>query len=476
MKTLAFAAALVLAVTGGTARADVFAVVPAGADASVPFVLPSAETPNTPGSLLLPLAWREHAAVQPSITYPELQALWRSAGAAYGIPWEVLAAINKIESNFGRNMGPSSAGAVGWMQFMPDTWLRWGTDGDGDRIADPWDPQDGVYSAARYLAAAGGMADLRRSVFAYNHAEWYVDDVLELAAVFGQGGGEATLTYDTMQQDLGGAQLAIVQASDALTAALKDRKRAARVEADLLARVDRQKLFSDRLAAQRWATLAGIEHAAVQSRVEALRVALAEAEQVLADARARSQAAAFSPAGGSLLGAPMYSGHYVFPVGGGPSVVSVGAEHHDYPAADIAAPEGAPLYALSNGVVTKSWRYDSRCGIGFTIETTDGLSWTYCHLAYLEPAVVQGAALAAGSPVGLVGSTGHSTGPHLHLQLQPASVYPQAQPWFQSFAGTAFRWQGDPPALAAAAVPRSGDVFTEVGASEPEPDVVFFNR
>ena len=151
-------------------------------------MLPSAEAPNAEGSLLLPLEWRERSAAQPSIAYPELEALWRSAGSAYGIPWEVLAAINKIESNFGRNMGPSSAGAVGWMQFMPDTWLRWGTDGDGDGVADPWDPEDGVYSAARYLAAAGGMADLRRSVFAYNHAEWYVDDVLELAAVFGQGG------------------------------------------------------------------------------------------------------------------------------------------------------------------------------------------------------------------------------------------------------------------------------------------------
>ena len=460
--------------TGGTARADVFAVVSAGT--GVPFALPSAETPNTPGSLLLPLAWTERATVQPSISYPELEALWRSAGSAYGIPWEVLAAINKIESNFGRNMGPSSAGAVGWMQFMPETWLRWGTDGDGDRLADPWDPQDGVYSAARYLAAAGGMADLRRSVFAYNHAEWYVNDVLELAAVFGQGEGETTLAYDTMQQDLGGAQLAIVQASEALTAALKERKRAARVEAELLADVGRQRLFSDRLAAQKRATLAGVAHAAVESRVAALREVLAEAEQVLADARARTQGAAFSPAAGALLGAPSYSGDYVFPVGGGASVVSVGADHHDYPAADIAAPAGSPLYALSNGVVEKAWRYDSRCGIGFTIETGDGLTWTYCHLAYLEPTVVPGAALSAGAPVGLVGSTGHSTGPHLHLQLQPATVYPQAQAWFQSFAGSAFQWQGDPPPLAAPLVPRSGDVFSEVGETEPDDGVVFFNR
>ena len=213
----------------------------------------------------------------------------RTAGSAYGIPWEVLAAINKIESNFGRNMGPSSAGAVGWMQFMPDTWLSWGTDGDGDRIVDPWDPQDAVYSAARYLAAAGGMADLRRSIFAYNHAEWYVDDVLELAAMFGQGMGEATLTYDTMQQDLRSAELAIVQASQALTVALTERKRAARIEAGLLAEVGRQKLFSERLVAQKRATLAGVEQASVQSRIDALRHVLAEAEQTLADARARSQ-------------------------------------------------------------------------------------------------------------------------------------------------------------------------------------------
>jgi murein DD-endopeptidase MepM/ murein hydrolase activator NlpD len=476
MKKVALAAALVLAVTGGTARADVFALVPISHSTGAPLVLPSAETPNAPGSLLLPLAWMERSLAQPSMTYLELEALWRNAGSAYGIPWEVLAAINKIESNFGRNMGPSSAGAVGWMQFMPDTWLRWGTDGDGDRIADPWDPQDGVYSAARYLAAAGGSADLRRAIFAYNHAEWYVDDVLELAAVFGQGGGEATLTYDTMQEDLRAAQLAIVQASEALTAALKERKHASRIESGLLADVDRQKLFSDRLAAQKRATLAGVAHAAIERRIEALRSVLAEAEQALADSRARSQGAAFAPAAGSLLSAPSFSGDYVFPVGGGPSVVSVGATHHDYPAADIAAPAGSPLYALSNGVVTRAWRYDSRCGIGFTMQTTDGLTWTYCHLAYREPAVVAGASLAAGASVGLVGSTGHSTGPHLHLQLQPATVYPQTQAWFQSFAGVAFLWQGDPAPLAAPAAPRSGDVFAEAGEAEAEADVVFFNR
>ena len=82
------------------------------------------------------------------------------------------------------------------------------------------------------------------------------------------------------------------------------------------------------------------------------------------------------------------------------------------------------------------------CGIGFVLGTADGRSWTYCHLSFLEPAVQPGASLAAGAPVGLVGSTGHSTGPHLHLQTGPELTYPQQEEWFRSFAGTAFAWQG----------------------------------
>ena len=100
------------------------------------------------------------------------------------MPWNVLAAINKIESNFGRNMGPSSAGAIGWMQFMPSTWIRWGTDANGDGIADPWNPVDAIYSAARYLAASGAASDIRQAVFSYNHATWYVNDVMAVAQLY----------------------------------------------------------------------------------------------------------------------------------------------------------------------------------------------------------------------------------------------------------------------------------------------------
>jgi hypothetical protein len=117
--------------------------------------------------------------------------------------------------NFGRNMGPSSAGAVGWMQFMPDTWLRWGTDGDGDGLADPWDPEDGVFSAARYLAATGGTTDISRAVFAYNHAQWYVDEVLALASVFG-GDVDVAFTLDKLAIRLEEAQTAVAETSKAL--------------------------------------------------------------------------------------------------------------------------------------------------------------------------------------------------------------------------------------------------------------------
>jgi membrane-bound lytic murein transglycosylase B len=114
----------------------------------------------------------------------QLHMLWQLAGSRYGVPWQVLAAINKIETNYGQNMGPSSAGAIGWMQFMPSTWRQWGVDANGDGRADPTNPADAIFSAARYLAAAGAGTNLRRAIYAYNHADWYVNDVLQLAGSY----------------------------------------------------------------------------------------------------------------------------------------------------------------------------------------------------------------------------------------------------------------------------------------------------
>jgi hypothetical protein len=116
---------------------------------------------------------------------PFLLPIYQAAGIQYGVRWEVLAAINEIETDYGRNLNVSSAGAVGWMQFMPSTWKRWGVDANGDRRRDPYNPVDAIFSAARYLKAAGADSDLRRAVFAYNHADWYVQSVLLRARLLG---------------------------------------------------------------------------------------------------------------------------------------------------------------------------------------------------------------------------------------------------------------------------------------------------
>ena len=414
--------------------------------------LASAETPNVPGSLVLPPAWESQASQRVALSFAELQALWKQAGAAYGIPWEVLAAINKIETNFGQNMGPSSAGAVGWMQFMPDTWLRWGMDATGDGVADPWNPYDGVHAAARYLAAAGARDDLYRGIYAYNHADWYVQDVLELAQTYARGGLDITFGLESMELSSAGADVATIMAK--LDAALAEQERFTRVEQRLLRRINRTRLLSDRLPLQKRAVLAGVRVSDAEAEIERLRAQLAEAQTSVDAVRNGTWTgsvamAVISPGGGDE----------VFPVVGGAGLVSVGRDHHDYPAADIAAPYGSPVVAHASGVVAAAWPTPTgNCGIGFQLATDDGRTWTYCHFAFLEPTVRVGVVLGAGFPVGAVGSTGRSTGPHLHLQLNPATSYPQNEAWFSRFAGTAFHWQGE-------AVPDSRSLA--VGAPHP---------
>jgi murein DD-endopeptidase MepM/ murein hydrolase activator NlpD len=448
MRTLVAALAAVVALAADTASGATFAPVPEPAPAAPgPVMLPSAETPNPAGSLLLPPGVFEAPFLpvrEPD--YAELHALWLRAGAAYGIPWQVLAAINKIESNFGRNMGPSSAGAVGWMQFIPDTWLRWGMDGNGDGIADPWSPEDAVYAAARYLAAAGGRADVPRAIFAYNHAQWYVDDVLALAALFGGGdagvGVDVVFSLDRLAVALETAQQQVAALSSQLeTARATEVEAAARVESTGSAEANLDALVSDRAVAARDAYEAeGALHAA-SAEVRRLEGELAAAQAALEAAQAGVHDASFAPAAAGVLRMPTRADGYVFPVAGGPDSVTVGRDHHDYPAADIAAPLGAPVHALADAVVL-SLTDEGRCGIGLTLRTLDGLQWIYCHLSYRDPGLAAGSLLVAGQWVGLVGSTGNSTGPHLHLGLQPAR-YPQEMPWFQEFAGIAFAWQGE---------------------------------
>ncbi len=109
---------------------------------------------------------------------PFLLPIYQAAGIQYDVPWQILAAINEIETDYGRNLSVSSAGAVGWMQFMPATWKTYGVDANGDGVADPYNPVDAIFTAARYLHAAGASKNLSGAIFSYNHATWYVQSVL----------------------------------------------------------------------------------------------------------------------------------------------------------------------------------------------------------------------------------------------------------------------------------------------------------
>jgi hypothetical protein len=117
---------------------------------------------------------------------PFLLPIYQACGTEYGIPWEVLASINKIETAFGTNLNVSSAGAVGWMQFLPSSWEMYGLDANGDGRKDPYNPVDAICAAAHYLHIAGGSKDLYGAIFAYNHADWYVQEVLLYARAYGK--------------------------------------------------------------------------------------------------------------------------------------------------------------------------------------------------------------------------------------------------------------------------------------------------
>jgi cell wall-associated NlpC family hydrolase len=133
---------------------------------------------------------------------PQYLLLYEQAGVAYGVPWPVLAGIGKVECDHGRSPNPACwqegavnyAGAGGPMQFLAATWASYGVDAEGDGKADRWDPADAVFAAANYLKASGAPADIAGAVFAYNHSQAYVDEVLRLASIYAAGIGSGATT------------------------------------------------------------------------------------------------------------------------------------------------------------------------------------------------------------------------------------------------------------------------------------------
>jgi hypothetical protein len=110
-----------------------------------------------------------------------------AADSSCHLPWTVLAAIADTESGFGANMATSSAGAIGYGQFLPSTWVAYG------QGANPYDYRDALPAMARYLCASGAGQNLRSALWDYNHADWYVAEILQKADHYGglgaSGGG-----------------------------------------------------------------------------------------------------------------------------------------------------------------------------------------------------------------------------------------------------------------------------------------------
>ncbi|MGW9635901.1 C40 family peptidase [Nocardiopsis alba] len=175
--------------------------------------------------------------------------LYREAGEDRGIPWNILAGIGQVESHHGRWDGPGITeghndwGAAGPMQFgsldgsaAGNSWggepiqdvedrpdQGYGVDGNGDGIVNVYDPADAIPAAADYLISHGIEDDVRQAIFGYNHAWWYVDDVLEWAERYSDGDFDTTDSIRTAvvcQLDEEGAPIG--RAPDELTQAVVD--------------------------------------------------------------------------------------------------------------------------------------------------------------------------------------------------------------------------------------------------------------
>jgi len=178
------------AVTAPSANGGGVQPAPKGPDGGSPYSAGGAPTTANPTTTIAPFGPAPigvpNFVIDSFEIPPFLLPIYQACGTEYGIPWEVLASINKIETAFGTNTNVSSAGAVGWMQFLPSSWEQFGLDANGDGKKDPYNPVDAICAAAHYLKLAGGNHDLYQAIFAYNHADWYVQEVLLYARAYGR--------------------------------------------------------------------------------------------------------------------------------------------------------------------------------------------------------------------------------------------------------------------------------------------------
>ncbi|MDE3075728.1 MAG: bifunctional lytic transglycosylase/C40 family peptidase [Chloroflexota bacterium] len=128
----------------------------------------------------------------------QLQSM-QAAASSCGLPWQVLAGVAKVESNFGQNMATSTAGAIGYGQFLPSTWATYGNGGS------PFDFHAALPAMAHYLCDHGGSSDLRTAVLSYNHSDSYADQVMAVAVRYGYlaPGAPTSQAVDVARSQLG---------------------------------------------------------------------------------------------------------------------------------------------------------------------------------------------------------------------------------------------------------------------------------
>ena len=315
-------------------------------------------------------------------------AAYRNGGQRFGVAWEVLAGVGKVETDHGRRGETDSSGCIlgppiqqlggtrarGPMQFLPSSWERFGVDGDGDGDRDVCDIRDAAAGAARHLRevpAGNDPIDYGRALYAYNHDSDYVETVLGYARSYGWGDGEGTDTTATLVASAPGAPLASRGDADP-TACPPQRPAFPAFSEEAKAKV-----------AGSGDVLSGIVNGG--------------AHQTLFQGWGYSSDTFYVP----------YMGHPHFHTGW-----------------DIPMPVGTRLYAPVAGVI-KVYK-DGMGALTQMLVAPSGHAYIFIHLSGY--AVTSGE-VKAGQLIGYSGNTGYSGGPHLHLEMRPPGLGTQWGNW-----------------------------------------------